>query len=306
MELGIREWMIVIGVMLLIAVLLDGIRRMRAERRDHIRVAFKMGGGIYDDSPDVDPVSRDVSKPRIVDADDDTNANHQATNARIEPELGRAVDVESLERSEDFEPQESTATVDAEASATRSIGFTTTNSDTVAEQNITTKKAPSATLSEPPANEASNIFGIEGHIDDFIIVHVMSKSEQGFNGADLLQILLACDLRFGKRNIFHRHEQKNGTGPVQFSMANMVEPGVFDLNTIETFQTPGVSFFLTLPGPQDPLKAFDYMVETANCVIKNLNGEMKDEARSAVTAQTLAHYRQRVQEFERRQLTMSG
>ena len=55
--------------------------------------------------------------------------------------------------------------------------------------------------------------------------------------------------------------------------------------------------------PNDPMTAFDYMVETAQCLAKNLNGELYDESRSVMTAQTLEHSRQRIRDFERRRLT---
>ncbi|MEM8498682.1 MAG: cell division protein ZipA [Pseudomonadota bacterium] len=326
MELGIREWMIVIGVLLLVAVLLDGIRKMRAERRNHIRVAFKMGGGVYDEDSYVDPVDREVSKPRVVassetssqspvsrPAQKSSNAKNSsrvkgsaegkirqslAANvspsqvtpdaARIEPSIGEAVDIELLESAWSANDEAAAALLDKASDTTTKDASSKTPAESVT--SFRSGRAPQPTVE---------------YFDEFLAVYVLAKNDAGFNGADLLQILLACDLRFGKRSIFHRHEYKNGTGPVQFSMANISEPGTFDLNTIESFQTPGICFFISLPGPEDPLKAFDYMVETAKCIARNLDGELKDEARSAMTGQTLEHYRARVQEFERRQLTMS-
>ena len=41
MDLSVRDWMIIIGVLLAVAVLLDGFRRMRKERGDTIRLAAK-------------------------------------------------------------------------------------------------------------------------------------------------------------------------------------------------------------------------------------------------------------------------
>ena len=40
MELNIRDWMIIFGVLLIIVVLLDGYRRMRNERRGNIRISL--------------------------------------------------------------------------------------------------------------------------------------------------------------------------------------------------------------------------------------------------------------------------
>lgn len=279
-QFGIREWMIIIGVLLLIIVLLDGIRRMRAERRDHIRVAFKMGGGVYDEAAQKagkTGKSGDVlGEARVVDRED-----------RIEPSISDAETDEG-----DYADDELPVVTEAVAPV-----------QVVEEEDPITVAVREQ---EHHRREQDSAEDINENVDEVIVINVLSKNVDGFNGADLMQIMLACDMRFGKRNIFHRHEQKNGTGPIQFSMANLVEPGIFDLNVIENFHTPGVCFFLTLPGPDDPLKAFDYMVETANVLVNNLNGELKDEAHSAVTAQTLAHHRQRVQEFERRKLTMSG
>ena len=219
---------------------------------------------------------------------------------RIEPDLGEAIDVYEVEQAasaNDDSKRRLIQQAEQEELSER------TRSNVLITKRANTKQAAEIKEFQPaPSKQPSLDYSVA---DEFIAVYVLAKNEDGFNGADLLQILLACDLRFGKRNIFHRHEYKNGTGPVQFSMANIVEPGVFDLNTIESFQTPGVCFFLSLPGPEDPLKAFDYMVETANCIVRNLDGDLKDEVRSAMTTQTLSHYRQRVQEFERRQLTMS-
>ena len=45
------------------------------------------------------------------------------------------------------------------------------------------------------------------------------------------------------------------------------------------------------------------MVETAQCLAKNLNGELRDETRSVMTGQTLEHCRNRIREIERKQLT---
>ena len=91
--------------------------------------------------------------------------------------------------------------------------------------------------------------------------------------------------------------------PFQFSMANSVEPGYFDLDAIDDFTTPGVCFFMSVPGPKESIKAFECMVETAQCLVTNLDGELLDESRSAMTNQTLEHCRLRLQEFERLQLT---
>ena len=105
-------------------------------------------------------------------------------------------------------------------------------------------------------------------------------------------------------NIFHRYEEAGGKGPEQFSVVNLAEPGTFDLDNLAEFSSPGVGFFMHLPGPSKPLEAFEAMAETAKVLAKNLGGELRDEQHSAATTQTIEHYRQRILDFERRQLTL--
>ncbi|HAJ85550.1 MAG TPA: cell division protein ZipA, partial [Pseudomonas sp.] len=130
------------------------------------------------------------------------------------------------------------------------------------------------------------------------------RDPHGFRGPALLQNILESGLRFGEMDIFHRHESMAGNGEVLFSMANAVKPGTFDLDDIDHFTTPAVSFFLGLPGPRHPKQAFDVMVAAARKLSQELNGELKDDQRSVLTAQTIEHYRQRIVEFERRQMTI--
>ena len=105
------------------------------------------------------------------------------------------------------------------------------------------------------------------------------------------------------QGVFHNDVIAVGNGEVLFSMANAVKPGVFDLDDIDHFSTRAVSFFLGLPGPRHPKQAFDVMVAAARKLAHELNGELKDDQRSVMTAQTIEHYRQRIVEFERRALT---
>jgi cell division protein ZipA len=140
-------------------------------------------------------------------------------------------------------------------------------------------------------------------VEEVLVISVISRDEGGFKGPALLQNILESGLRFGEMDIFHRHESMAGNGEVLFSMANAVKPGVFDLDDIDHFSTRAVSFFLGLPGPRHPKQAFDVMVAAARKLAHELNGELKDDQRSVMTAQTIEHYRQRIVEFERRALT---
>jgi cell division protein ZipA len=133
---------------------------------------------------------------------------------------------------------------------------------------------------------------------EVIIINVMARQGAMFSGTDLLPVLRKQGLHLGEMSIFHRHAELDGSGQVMFSMANMVKPGTFNLAAMETFSTPGVSFFLQLPNKLGNLPSFEKMLAAANAVKVGLDGEFKDENRSVFTRQTVEHCRQRIQDFE--------
>ena len=115
---------------------------------------------------------------------------------------------------------------------------------------------------------------------------------------------MSNSMRYGDRSIFHRYARKDGTGRILFSLANGVEPGSFDINKMEDSVTPAISLFMSLPGPKEAQKAFTLMEETARQLALDLGAELKDENYSVLTQQTIEHYRQRIREFERKQLAL--
>ncbi|MFY0989467.1 cell division protein ZipA [Halomonas sp. C05BenzN] len=139
------------------------------------------------------------------------------------------------------------------------------------------------------------------HAEEIIVISVMSREEEGFSGTALLDLMLACGLRYSRdMGIFHRFETEDPESQLQFSMVNVLKPGTFPIESMDDFRTPGVTLLMPLPGASDTAAAFEAMVETAMVVVRNMGGELKDENQSVMTAQTVEFARQRVQEFERR------
>ena len=137
----------------------------------------------------------------------------------------------------------------------------------------------------------------------------------GLNGEDITQnvrtihsIPLWLDARGMTGRLEVRGEIYLGktNGPVIFSVANILNPGTFDLNSMTDFRTSGVSLFLALPSPTNNLEAFDHMLDVAIQLKESLDGELKDDHRNVMTSQTIEHYRQRIKDFELRQLRAAG
>ena len=149
---------------------------------------------------------------------------------------------------------------------------------------------PPAESAKLPRDEHTRVFSL----------NVVSRSEHGFSGADILQALLGYGLRFGDMDFFHFSEIQSGTSKIQFSVANMMQPGVFDIDRMDHLQTQGLMFFLTLPGPEDMSAAFDEMLATAQALAETLDGDVLDDTRSVMTKQYIEATRQTIREFATR------
>lgn len=137
--------------------------------------------------------------------------------------------------------------------------------------------------------------------DELIIISVMSREPAGFSGSRLLELVMACGLRYSRdMGVFNRFETEDAGSALQFSMANALNPGRFPIEAMDDFMTPGITLLMPLPGAGDTPAAFEAMIETAMVISRNLTGVLKDENRSVMTGQTIEFARLRVQEFERR------
>lgn len=135
---------------------------------------------------------------------------------------------------------------------------------------------------------------------EVIVVSVVMNEENTISGAALLPSLLTLGLRFGDMDIFHRHQDNAGNGKVTFSLANMMNPGTFNLDEIESFTTQGISLFMTLPNAGDPFEVFEQMMSAAKQLSMEFHGQLLDDKRSVMTKQTEQHYMSKIREFERK------
>ncbi|HQQ75536.1 MAG TPA: cell division protein ZipA [Pseudomonadales bacterium] len=350
-----REWLIALGILVVVAIVLDGLRRLRNVRRDSIQLSINMGRSVdrtdFDDFDDDELPSgsarvvtarsasqrnagadepelveddgsiafSDTVRRREIDFDQvapmlmDVREDHQ----RIEPGFSNDID-EDIEASESELPDEAPLARGVKNaapvfdSATAPLGFGESEVlgkprvyERPADQPPPRREAPGIKPSKPviKAKEERIQQQVEQKpqqlaLEEVIIISVMSRDRSGFPGAALLETLLSAGLRYGHRNIFHYYTGDEREEESLYSAVNIVKPGTFDLNNMESFHTPGISLFLTLPLPGSAMEAFDSMLATARLVAEKLNGELRDENRSVMTGQTIEHSRQRIRDFD--------
>jgi cell division protein ZipA len=318
-----RDWMVVVGVVLIVAVAFDAWRRVRRERYPKVKVKLVEPSGETSERDEQIAWLKELPNggARVVDRRHLINATNEAEAAKREQDAagdapgGRgkapvapapaADDVELVSgmSSADHGPEPGTLDwlddTGDDAAAGRDAGRKGKGKDPGKGRGKSDGKADAARDQRPAPAPGRLPRDLDPEV---FMLNVAARSREGFRGEDILHILLACDLRFGDMNFFHRHEFEAGRGAIQFSVANMMQPGVFDIDNMGDLTTPGLVFFLTLPGPEDMMKAFDYMLETAQAVARNLDGDVLDEARSVLSKQSIEHCRQQIRDLERRLL----
>ncbi|TPE54736.1 cell division protein ZipA [Maribrevibacterium harenarium] len=340
MDFSLREWLILIGLIIIAVILIDGVRRYRkaqqlttypddddwidpdeALKEAMVKRELPNGGAR--------PVSEDVNDPIM-------NAFENARKTVKGPltDLPHKVDAgPALDRNDQFELEELATLVperliDESPERLKEQDYADVPdddySDYMDDQALHEPQAPSevgesnyeqdyGTVDLDQTEAFSSSAKIDESVDDednaeieeVIVINVFAEEGNPYAGMELLQLVLNCGMRYGEMDIFHRHEEGYDKGKVQFSMANAIEPGTFDLETMGESQSPGVSFFMGLPGPKNSMRAFDFMLETAQVLTRNLGGELRDERRSPMSEQTIAHCRQRIRDFERRRMARS-
>ncbi len=130
-----------------------------------------------------------------------------------------------------------------------------------------------------------------------VVLHVMARRPQAFKGTGIMDLVRELDLEYDDMRIFHKKVKRLSGRKAMYSLLNAVKPGTFDLDTMDEFETPGISFVMSLPGPENGLKAFNIMHEAAKRASEYLQGEVFDESRNRLSQQTVAHLQEEVQLF---------
>ncbi|WP_074213177.1 cell division protein ZipA [Salinivibrio sp. ES.052] len=309
----LRLVLIVLGALAIAALLLHGLWTNKKEK------TTKFGEkplGKLDDDNDAQRFDQDgIGAVRVVSS----TKGEKEKPARQEPAVsfGDKPDVDPLfagevrteaDTDEAFYPSMS-ATDDDAAVASESVTASNesngTNGGTFTDTAPSSQPDPDAsthtdnTLHDAPQEQVKHEAEQEETPDDteVLVLHVHANNNAVFSGLDLIPTLEQYGLRFGDMGIYHRHSDLSGSGKVLFSVANMVKPGTFDVSHSESFETPGISFFMTLPCYGEPEQNFKLMLQTAQQIADELGGLVLDDARSMMTPSRLDEYRERVKAF---------
>lgn len=260
MDFGLRDWLLIIGPLFIAAVLLHGYWRMRANRN---KIKMALDKSFLNSPEEKEADDLDLLRAELPSGGARVIKKPEQNNLDLDedvPVLMEPVDVGE-------EPPAHHAETDAEPDS--------------AEPGTEQPVAPRKPRGDRP--------------EKFLVMHVLSR-EGKFRGQNLLETLVDLDMRFGEMDIFHRID--DASGEAQFSLANAVEPGTFDLSTMDQMMTPGVTLFMKVHELDDPLDVYNDMLHVADTMSEELGGEVRDQSRSVLTPQTIEHCKQDIKDYQ--------
>ncbi len=266
--------LIVVGVVMILA----GVARMRSKRRhswdeiDH-SVLFSKD----DQDHDVDMV---VSSAVVVKTENKPETGYQKHDGLVSAQESGAV-AESLEIHVEDERDDVSPQLNPVADRARSM-LGKLRGETKIE------------VDSDSAGSNKKVYKADTP-DKVVVLNVMAPQGSVFVGQTLIEAIQCCGMQHGDMQIFH-HQTDSGAA---FSLVNMVQPGVFDLDNVDAISTPGVSLFIQMPNSQaNGLSGFDVMFDTAQQLAQKLGGELRDETRSVLTSSAVDQTRQQIAEYD--------
>ncbi|MBT5463559.1 MAG: hypothetical protein HOK39_06530, partial [Gammaproteobacteria bacterium] len=103
----------------------------------------------------------------------------------------------------------------------------------------------------------------------FLVLNILGD----LSGQPLLESLMDQGFEYGEKSIFHRLDE---AGYPKISLANAVEPGIFDIASMNALTTPGVTIFMCAHECEDAPAVFEELLLAAAHLAEDLGAQLCD------------------------------
>ncbi len=126
-------------------------------------------------------------------------------------------------------------------------------------------------------------------------INIISTNESGFSGRAIDQAAHRIGMEFGPMNIYHLKNTDQTGFRNLFSLANLYQPGEFDLKRIIDFTTDGLTLFMGVPQAANPEQVFEKMIDAAKTLCRLLGGELRDQQQRPLSDRGLQAIRAQIE-----------
>lgn len=174
---------------------------------------------------------------------------------------------------------------------TRSKKGVDMNLNTPIEPQIDSYSSDSNSL-EPKAQVQSPV--IESDSNKIVSLFLHAQNGQQFDWHMIKSAADKAGLEMGEDRLFYRYREVGEQKDLIFIVANMLKPGVFNID----MRTTGLVLIVTLPGVMPALDMWDVMFPVGKRLAELLGGKLTDENHDVFTNQRIASMREEMREFD--------
>ncbi len=124
---------------------------------------------------------------------------------------------------------------------------------------------------------------------ELIILNLVSMDKSNFDMNQVLTLLKNLDAKYVNGFFSHR----DLSGKEVFRIASGINPGLLETDT----ETHVLLMVLDLYQANDPVKAFEIMLESASSISEKLHASICDSARAPLSKQMIEHLKSKAQEI---------
>ena len=138
------------------------------------------------------------------------------------------------------------------------------------------------------------------------IVHLLLLAKGGrLSGRAILDALDAEGFHPGAMQLYYWRSDRDPS--IAFGVANLVEPGALDPESLPDTETPGLVAFMCVPSDAAQAREIlDAMIGASRRLAHRLDAALRDEARSTLSTQAENHLREKVTDIARRSRLKGG
>lgn len=119
---------------------------------------------------------------------------------------------------------------------------------------------------------------------DVLVLYIKARYERVISGMEIKRAAKECSMLYGDKNIFHYFGVINPEADAEplFSMANLYEPGEFDIEQIHRLRTKGLVLFM-YPPKKDAFQTFEKFISSVQRLAASLGAEIHKYDHTALT-----------------------
>jgi cell division protein ZipA len=134
--------------------------------------------------------------------------------------------------------------------------------------------------------------------EDLLVLYITSPPHISFNGLSISKAADEVGMIYGHMNIFHHFGPgKLHSGQPLFSLANMHEPGSFDLGRMAYLKTKGLAMFMYSPASIDASVVFELFLNTTQRMAKLLGGTVRTTDNEVLNNASISALRKKAESF---------